>query len=308
MKNVLVLGINGTIGRHSSIALKSQGFTVSALMRDPKKLSDDLAGIQITQGDVTDRERLEFACDGVDAIVYGINPPNYDWREKAMAYLEPVAEQAEKRGLTLMFPGNVYGFDPAEQSTFDEQDEQHPHTEKGAIRKAMEQRLQVAASRGAKVIILRMGDFIAPNAKSAWLSSLISHGKKQTIIRSPGSETMHRSWAYVPDAAEVVVKLLQRSDELEGFNLFHLKGLQLSISDIARAMEDVSKQAVIIKSFPWWAIRIAAPFSTLFKGLLEMRYLWDEELFLSDEKLQTFLHGDVPATDIKTALRQSCLV
>jgi len=115
---------------------------------------------------------------------------------------------------------------------------------------------------------------------------------------------LRHTWAYVPDAAVVVSKLLQRSDELESFNLFHFQGMQLSMREIADAMQDAYRRRVSIKPFSWWPIKLASPFSTLCRGLIEMRYLWNEELFLSDDKLRSFLHNDVPSTDIRTALLQ----
>lgn len=308
MNNVLIVGINGTFGREVAIALRAKGMKVSALMRNPSRLPATLEGVQVFQGDVLDPAALAQACEGADAIVYGVNPPNYDWKTKAKAYLESVAAIAEQQKLTLVFPGNVYNYDPADGPEFDEQAAQHPRTEKGEIRKAMEHRLQVAAERGAKVIILRMGDFIARDAKSSWLAALIRVRKNCIELASPGPETSRRTWAYVPDAAEVVVRLLERADALNAFNLFHFKGMQLSARDMADSLADAYGKQVRIKSFPWWLIRLLTPFSTLFHGLYEMRYLWDEELFLSDTRLRTFLHNDVPSTDLRTALLQCQLV
>ena len=308
MNHVLIIGITGTFGREVGIALHAKGIKVSALMRHPAKLPTALEGVNVIQGDVLDKSSLEQACQGVDAVVYGVNPPNYDWREKAMAYIEPVVEIAERNELTLMFPGNVYAFDPTDGPEFDEQAAQRPRNEKGEIRKAMEQRLQVATNNGAKVIILRMGDFIAKDAASSWLPAIIKEGRDKISLASPGEETSRHSWAYVPDAAEVVARLLQRADELEKFNIFHFAGYRLSIRELASALEAAYGKKVTIKSFPWWAIRLASPFSTLFHGLFEMRYLWDEELFLSDAKLRTFLHHDLPSTEIQTALLQCRMV
>ena len=304
MDHVLIIGINGTFGREVGIALKAAGVKVSALMRHPSRLPAALEGVHVIQGDVLDRPTLAHACEEVDTIIYGVNPPNYDWSEKAIACLEPVADMAERKCLTIVFPGNVYALDPADGPEFDEQAVQRPRTEKGEIRRAMEQRLQTAALHGAKVIILRMGDFIAKDSGTSWLPVLIREGRRGITLASPGAETLRRTWAYVPDAARVVIRLLQRVDELEAFNLFHFQGMRLSIRDIAEAMEDVYGKRVRIKPFPWWAIRLASPFSTLCSGLIEMRYLWNEELLLSDAKLRTFLHRDVPSTDIRTALTE----
>ena len=47
-----------------------------------------------------------------------------------------------------------------------------------------------------------------------------------------------------------------------------------------------------------------SPLVTLFRELLEMRYLWTKPIGLSDAKLSAFL-GEVPATDLDAAVRES---
>lgn len=303
MKHVLVMGVTGTFGKAVAITLRTHGYEVSALMRHPDRLPVELQGIRVIQGDVMDQTALAQACEGVDTIVYGINPANYDWKDKAVTYLEAVTTMAEQKRLTLLFPGNVYNYDPADGPEIDEQTLQHPRTGKGKIRVAMEQRLKQSTQHGVKVIVLRMGDFIARDSKSSWLAAIVKMKKDRIELSSPGPETLRRTWAYVPDAAEVAVRLLQRADELDGFNTFHFRGIHLSMQQMAKALGDACGKQVSIKDFPWWLVRLASPFSTLFGGLNEMRYLWDEELSLSDEKLSSFL-GNVPITDVRTVLRE----
>jgi hypothetical protein len=47
-----------------------------------------------------------------------------------------------------------------------------------------------------------------------------------------------------------------------------------------------------------------SPFVTLFRELLEMRYLWQKPIGLDDARLRAFL-GDVPATPLDTAVREA---
>jgi len=308
MKKVLVMGINGTFGRHTAKSLIDQGYEITALMRDPKKLPVELVGIKVIQGDVQDKRSIAQACKGIDIVVYGVNPPGYDWKDKAIPYLDTVLEVVKEKKMTIIFPGNVYVFDPAEGSVFDEQAMQHPRSEKGEIRTTMEESLRVAAMRGAKVVILRMGDFIAPNSQSSWLSQLIKANKHGVSIASPGPATIKHSWAYVPDAACVVVQLIALLDTLPAFNVFHLKGLRMSISDIASAIETATGKAVRINNFPWWIMKLGSPFSVMFRGLLEMRYLWNEEVHMSDQSLRQLLPNKIPETDFARILLDCKLI
>lgn len=308
MKKVLVMGINGTFGGQVAKALLQSGYEVSAFLRDPKKLPAEFSQIKALKGDVKDIELVRKACKGVDVVVYGVNPPNYDWRNKVVPYLDNVVKVAEEQKLAIVFPGNVYVFDPTDGPEFDENASQNPLTEKGQLRKTMESRLQQAAENGAKVVILRMGDYISPNAKSAWLSQLVKPNKKSYTLSSPGPKDLLHTWAYVPDAANVVSQLIAKLDELPDFSLFHFKGFRVSMNDIAHVIQSVTGKPVKVKNFPWWFIKLSAPFSTMFRGLLEMRYLWDKKINLSDHKLRALLGESYPSTNLETALVESRIV
>ena len=56
------------------------------------------------------------------------------------------------------------------------------------------------------------------------------------------------------------------------------------------------------------AFQAAKTFSPLFAGLLSMRYLWQEELTMSDAKLRDLLAEKMPNTPIETALKGSALI
>ena len=308
MKNVLVMGINGTFGGQMTNALLDAGYKVTAFLRDTKKLPEKYKHVKTVKGDVKNLQSIRQACEDIDIIVYGVSPANYDWREKAVPYLDNVAQIAEEKKLTIIFPGNVYVFDPADGPEFNEDSPRNPITEKGQMRQTMENRLEQAAKHGAKIIILRMGDFIAPDAKSAWLPVLLKNKKNNHTLSSPGTANLIHSWAYVPDAARVACQLLEKSDQLPAFNVFHYKGYQSSIKQIAQTIEMATGNVVKIKQFPWWFFKLSAPFFTLFRGLVEMSYLWKTEINMSDEKLRKLLGKNYQATDLRTALIDSQLI
>ena len=308
MRNVLIMGINGTFGGEMAKTLLNEGYNITAFLRDPKKLSEKFKNIKTIQGDVQDLHSIRAACKNIDIIVYGVNPANYDWREKVIPYLDNVAKVTEEQKLTLIFPGNVYVFDPSKGPEFNENSPHEPLTEKGHMRQVMEKRLQQASKHGAKILILRMGDFIAPDAKSAWLPQLIKKNRQGYTLLSPGPAELTHSWAYVPDAASVACKLLNKSDQLPDFSVFHFKGYRASIKDMAKIIEEVTGEVVKMKGFPWWLIKLAAPFFTVFRGLLEMSYLWKTEVNLSDKKLKTLLGDDYKQTELATSLIDSKLI
>lgn len=69
MMHVLVTGGTGFVGRHLCRELDDRGHDVTALSRSP----DDVelpAGVATVRGDVTDRDSLEPAVAGMDAVVH----------------------------------------------------------------------------------------------------------------------------------------------------------------------------------------------------------------------------------------------
>lgn len=308
MKTALVMGITGSFGGHVAQALARQGWSIRALLRNPEKLPARFSGAQVCKGDAGDIGSIRAAAQGADLIVYGVNPPYCQWAASVVPWIGNTATVAEELGLTLVFPGNVYIFNPADGPEFDESARARPVTEKGELRQAMEERLAHAAQHGARVIIVRTGDFIAAGANSAWLQSLIKRTKNGYVLSTPGEPNLTHTWAYLPDLARTVAELVDRRDSLPHFSVFHFRGYRLSFADLADAIRAASGQTVALKNLPWGLMRLATPFSAFMRSLFEMRYLWQHQLNLSDAKLHSVLHQPVPQTPVAQALLESGLV
>lgn len=307
MKTALIMGISGGFGRHVAQALVHQGWHLKALLRNPAHLPEHFHDAEVIQGDAGNIEDVRLAAEGADLIVYAVNPANYHWDGVVLPLLENTAKVAEENGQTVVFPGNVYVFDPDDGPDFDELSPIHPPTSKGEMRKAMETRLKLASERGAKVIIFRMGDFIGAGAPSTWLCQLIKPMKSGYNLLTTGPQDLIHSWTYLPDAANTVAQLAAIKDELKPYNVFHFKGYRVSFLDMAHAIEQASGKDVKLKPFPWLVIRLLAPFNALFRGLVEMRYLWQTEINLTDDKLHSVLNKPIPQTPLVDALVQSNL-
>lgn len=304
MKKVLVLGISGTFGKHVARALKARGWAIKAMLRDERKLPDEFSGIETVQGDASRYSDVKQAADGVSMLVYGISPDNYDWEDKALPWLDVSARVAEEFSLTIIYPGNIYNYNPDEVSLIDETSPQHPICRKGEIRQHMELRLEKAAKHGAKVILLRMGNFIATPPLQSWLPMIIKAKKNQYVLQSPDDKHVKHAWAYMPDAAEVVAMLVEKSHELEAYSTFQFKGYEISMVELAQTIKETSGKPVVIKAFPWWFLHILRPFLVAIRGAFEMRYLWQHELLLNDVKLRSTL-GNIPQTPLAKALVDS---
>ncbi len=308
MKKALILGYRGNFGGHMAKALLQQGWQLRALLRSPAAVDAAVdAAVECVHGDVADLQTLRQAAQGVDLMVYGISPAGYDWENKALPWLENAATVAEELGLTLVFPGNVYIYDPADGPTFTESSRHRPPADLGRIRVAMEQRLQTASTRGARVIVLRAGDFIGTGSPSNWINHLIKKTARGYQVQAAGPRELIHTWAYLPDVARTLGALIERRQQLPAYAEFNYHGYRASFTDLASAMAAASGKAVTVSAFPWWFFRLLAPVSVLFRNLVRMRYLWQREINLDDSRLRALLGTELYHTPLPQALRDSGL-
>jgi len=68
-------------------------------------------------------------------------------------------------GARILLPGTIYNYGPDAFPVLREDSPQHASTHKGKIRIALEEKLQAAAGRGVRSLIVRLGDFFGPNTK-----------------------------------------------------------------------------------------------------------------------------------------------
>jgi nucleoside-diphosphate-sugar epimerase len=110
----------------------------------------------------------------------------------------------------------------------------------------------------------------------------------------------------LPDLANTFIQLLEKQSELADFEVFHFKGHYFANGvDIAQETASIAGISdTTIKAMPWLIIKLASPFVTMFRELLEMRYLWNEDVKLDNSKLVAFL-GSEPHTPTDKALTQT---
>ena len=121
----------------------------------------------------------------MQVVVHAANPPGYrNWKGLALPMLESSIAAAQAAGARLVLPGTVYNYGPDVLPLVAESAPQRPQTRKGAIRVAMEQRLQQASLTGLRVLILRAGDFFGAHAQNSWFSQgLVKPGRTLCVTR-----------------------------------------------------------------------------------------------------------------------------
>jgi nucleoside-diphosphate-sugar epimerase len=162
------------------------------------------------------------------------------------------------------------------------------------------------------VLIVRAGDFFGPRAGKNWLAQgLVKPGKPVTKISNPGARGIGHQWAYLPDVARTMVKLLAHRHSLDAFARFHMSGhWDEDGTGLADAIRRVVARRIgrepSVGGFPWWLLALAAPFNVTFRELREMRYLWTTPVHLNNARLVQTL-GHEPHTPLDVAVEKTLI-
>jgi len=311
----LVLGASGGIGGEVARQLLAAGWQVRGLKREPPSAAQARSGIAWQRGDALDGAAVRQAAQGCQLIVHAVNPPGYlRWAELVLPMLEHSIAAAREQGACLLLPGTVYNYASDAPMPLREDTPQQPPSRKGAIRVEMERRLQAAASEAAdrpcQVLIVRAGDFFGPQPGNNWFSQgLIQPGRPPSRVLLPATPGVGHQWAFLPDVARTMVALVQRRAELPAFANFHMAGhwdadgRQMGEA-IQRVMAQHSLPQPRLRAFPWWLMRLLAPFKATLREMQEMRYLWRQPVRMDNARLRAFL-GEEPHTPLDEAVAQS---
>jgi nucleoside-diphosphate-sugar epimerase len=302
-KIALVIGANGGIGKETCMALKRHGWQVRALVRTLPANTDK--SITWIKGDAMQRADVLAASEGAAVIVHAVNPPGYrGWEQVVLPMIDNTIEAAKANRARIVLPGTVYNYGPDAFPLLREDSPQHPLTRKGEIRVEMERRLAAATGAGVRTLVLRCGDFIGPHAGNTWFSQgLVKAGSPVKKLSYPGDYNVGHAWAYLPDVAQTIARLLEREDALADFETFHFGGYGLDGHGMLDAVRRATRDPQIAAGhFAWWMTAVLAPFMETLREVRKMRYLWKSQVQLDDRKLVAFL-GEKPYTPIEDAVR-----
>ncbi|MBP1844698.1 nucleoside-diphosphate-sugar epimerase [Rhizobium petrolearium] len=305
----LVLGATGGIGGHVARGLVTRGWTVRALNRKADEAARREPRFHWIQGDAMSAADVRRAAQDARLIVHAVNPPGYkDWEKLVLPMLDNTVAAARDVGARILLPGTVYNYGPDVFPSVTEESPQNPVTRKGKIRVELERRLKAASEEGVPVLIVRAGDYFGPGAGNSWFGQgLVKAGRPVTFVSRPNAGGIGHQWAYLPDVAETMLRLIDKESELPRFALFHMNGFWDEGSrEMIAAIGRVVGRKPKVKAFPWWLLTLASPVVPLFRELGEMRYLWKMPVRMRNDKLLAFL-GEEPSTPIDEAVRAALM-
>ncbi|MEO6300050.1 MAG: NAD-dependent epimerase/dehydratase family protein [Paracoccaceae bacterium] len=278
---ILVLGANGLVGGQAAKAFAAAGWQVRKYRRG------------------TDMAK---AAQGADVIFNGLNPPNYhDWANIIPAITRDVIAAGLASGATVLQPGTVYVYG-SQPGPWNADTPQKPASRKGGIRVQMEADFRAATKQGLRVIILRAGDFIDPEApRSLWNMISLKYAGFGRIISLANRDTK-RAYAYLPDLARAFVALAERRAELPVFADIPFVGYTLTMQEVADTLERLTGRRMKLMGYPWWLMRLTAPLWEMARELVEMRYLWRTSHGIDPQPLAKLL-PDFHVTPLDDVLR-----
>ncbi|MES2435404.1 MAG: epimerase [Pseudomonadota bacterium] len=264
MAVVLVAGASGLFGSHAAQAFAAAGWEVRLYQR----------GTDMAQ-----------AAQGADVIVNAMNPPMYhDWPRLVPAITAQAIAAARASGATLIVPASVYNYG-SQPRPWGPSTPQKPNTRKGAVRVQMEAAYRASA---VPVILLRGGDFMDAAGKTQGMGMAL-RGLSKGKIMAFGGVDVPRAYAYLPDMARAAVALAEVRGSLPRFADIPFAGLTFTMQELAETFQQQSGQSFQITKFPWWLMRLAAPFWELAREMSEMRYLFDLPHRLDGATMQSVL-------------------
>ena len=301
-RTVTILGINGSIGHHAARAFVADGWKVKGFGRSNKM---PLSGVTFIKGDAENVADIKRAVEGSEVVLNALNLPYDKWDNgRAEAQLSKVVEGVEGVGKTLLFPGNIYNYS-ASLTRVTPDAPQNPETPRGAIRVSQENLLKQAAARGnMQVIILRAGDFYAPNNDMDWYDQGLLREAGKGKVAIPGDPDIGHSWAYLPDFGEAFARIAAKRDSLGAFESFHFEGHYVTHGALVAAIQNAAPMPLKIVPFAWSMLGLIGIFVPLMREVVKMRYLWDNSMQLFDPRLDALLGEDF-GTPFETAVAET---
>ena len=300
-RSVLILGANGRFGRCATEAFRQAGWHVYAQGRTPA--ASRQIGVSPVTCDALDVDTIVRTCAGnIQVVVNALNPLYTEWETRLLPLADAALRIARETDALLMLPGNVYNFGSKLPPVLSEDTPQIDDTSKAKLRIALENNMRAAAEKGVRSVVIRCGDFLGGDRPGTWMDLVIAKDLAKGRVVYPGPLDLKHAWAYLPDLAKVFVAVAERRAQLAPFDVFHYAGLTLTGGELINALEAAIGRFLKVGNMPWWLLRLAKPFSSMLRAVMEMKYLWDKPHSLSEVRLRKLI-GQVPRTDISKVLQ-----
>lgn len=274
----------GQVGTHLADELVARGARVRLVRRSAP--GPDKPGVTWMQGDVTDSQFADRACDGAQVVYNCTNPAAYHrWDELLPPLANGIREAATRADARLVVLDNLYMYGHTEaDGTMNERTPMRPCSRKGELRKRLAETLFQAHERGeVRVAVGRASDFFGPGGINSAVFrprtlDQLRAGKPVEVLGDP--DTRH-SYNYIPDVARGLAVL--GTDTAGDGKVWHLPtAFHGTTRELLQRFADHHGNSLKLRRIPTWAIRAVGVFVPLMGALAEMMYQWESDFILDD--------------------------
>jgi nucleoside-diphosphate-sugar epimerase len=300
---IIILGGAGQLGRAAALAFKAAGWQVASLLRG-RSVAGAAAGTEIIEVDAQDAESVLAAAAGADVVLHALNVPFTEWDRFALPFVDTAIAAAGASGATLVFPGNLYNFGAGMPARLDASTPERPTSRKGAIRAAAEARLRAASEAGVRTIVLRAGDYFGGDGRGSWFDRVIVKEIGSGRLTWPGPLDCIHEWAYLPDFARALVRLIEARDRLPPFAALGFAGHAVTGREFAAAISRACRRDFRIGFMPWRLLKLMGLAVPVVRELSEISYLWSVPHTIDGAALKAVI-GEPPHTPLDQAVAAS---
>lgn len=303
MGKVLVLGASGGIGYALVQQFIAKGIDVVAFARRKEKLLSLYAAepkVTIFSGDALNEDNVMKAAVGVDVIVHAVSFPYEEWQGTHPQLIEIIIRVAKAQQANIALVDNIYAYGRQSQDKVTEKALKNPHTKKGKIRLAMENRLQHCE---VPSLIVHMPDLYGPNAENTLLHETLKDVRRNKKANFVGPKNTPREFLFTFDGAKAMVELTLREDAYnQNWNIPAVH--PITVEELADLFREELQYTESIRPVTKSMIRFIGIFQPFMREMVEMMYLTEEPIILSGEKYAKEV-GSIPSTSYQEGIRET---
>ncbi len=299
-RSIVVLGVNGHVGRPVAEAFLAAGWQVYGFGRSLRK---PLPGLTFIKGDADNLADLQNAVGHAAVVFNGLNLRYDQWDKGRMEaqHARVIEAIGKASGRTVLFPASIYNY-AATERVITPATPRRPETPRGDIRERSENLYRAAAARGdLQFVLLRGGDYFGPGTMGDWFDLVMLRDIAKGRFNVIGTPGIGHSWAYLPDLARAFVKLAEARGTFASAEHFHFAGHHITPAELRAAMRAALGPAPRETPFPWLMLQAFGLVNGVVRGVLRMRYLWENPMRLEDTRLAALLGADF-GTPLATAV------
>lgn len=288
MQKITILGAAGATGKAITheLAKRKQDLRLVGRQADRLRAAFPTLRAEIVAADLETAEGAERALQGADVAILTLGLP-YDQFGRYPGLMRNVVTAGERAGVSrFVLVTNIYAYGaPQTTGLIDETHPREPHTFKGRMRLEQECILEQSPMEW---LILRLPDFYGPEAELSHARMILEAALagKAADVFSP-AHTPHQ-FVYTPDVGPIAADLLEKR---EGWReTYHFAGSgEITVAEFARQAFAAAGRPPKLRTVYPWMLRLLGLFSPIMREFVEMMYLHETPVNLSDRKLERLL-------------------